>query len=40
MNIEENLPNAQLFAIRVADDHFTDIIHFFSIGMAPKEYTA
>lgn len=25
-NIEDNLPDAQLFAIRVADDHFADII--------------
>lgn len=25
-NAEDNLPNVQLFTIRVADDHFSDII--------------
>jgi len=25
-NIDDNLPNAQLFAIKIADDHFTYII--------------
>jgi hypothetical protein len=26
-------------AIRKIDDHFTDIVQFFSIGMAPSDYT-
>jgi len=27
-NLEEGLPEAQLFAMHVADNHFSDIIHF------------
>lgn len=38
-HIEDNLPDAKLIAIKVADDHFIDIIQFLSIGMAPAEYT-
>jgi len=26
MNIEDNLPDVQLLAIKIVDDHFTDII--------------
>lgn len=37
-SIEDNLPDAKLFVIRVADDHFLDIIQFFTIGMAPSKY--
>jgi hypothetical protein len=28
-----------LLAIRKVDDHFTEIVQFLSIGMAPREYT-
>ena len=38
-NLEEGLPNAQLFAVRAADGHFKDIIHFLTIGTTPKEYS-
>jgi len=38
-SIEDNLPGAQLFAIKVEHDHFVDIIQFLNIGMAPSEYT-
>eukprot|EP00253_Pinus_taeda_P027353 PITA_27353 len=38
-SLEDNLPDAQLFAIKVADDHFADIIQFLSTGMVPVEYT-
>ena len=38
-NIDEGLPNTQLFVIRVVDEHFVDIIHFLSTGVAPKGYT-
>ena len=31
-NLEEGLPDGQLFAMRVADNHFADIIHFLTIG--------
>ena len=37
-NLEEGLPNAQLFAVRVADGHFEDIIHFLTIGTALEGY--
>lgn len=33
--IEDNLPDGKLFSIRIADDHFTYIIQFFTTGMAP-----
>lgn len=38
-NLEEGLLDTQLFAIRVADNHFFVIIHFLTIGMTPKGYT-
>jgi len=34
-NLEEGLPNAQLYAVRVADGHFEDIIHFLTTGTVP-----
>jgi len=37
--LEEGLPDAQLFAMRVTDGHFEDIIHFLTIGTIPKGYT-
>lgn len=39
-NLEEGLPDAQLFAVRVADNHFADVIHFLTTGMAPEGYTS
>eukprot|EP00253_Pinus_taeda_P004038 PITA_04038 len=33
-NLEEGLPDAQLFVVRVADKHFADIIHFLTTRMA------
>lgn len=38
-NIEEGLPDAELFAIRVFDDNFVDIIQFITTGVSPAEYT-
>jgi len=38
-NLDEGLLDAQLFAVRVVDRHFEDIIHFLTIGTTPKEYT-
>eukprot|EP00253_Pinus_taeda_P028372 PITA_28372 len=38
-NLEGGLPDAQLFAVRVGDGHFKDIIHFLTTGTAPKEYS-
>ena len=36
--LEEGLPYAQLFSIKVVDEHFAKIIHFLTTGMAPTEY--
>ena len=38
-NLEDNLPDAQLFSIQIADDYYTDIIHFLTTGWAPVEFT-
>jgi hypothetical protein len=38
-SLEDTLPNAQFLTIWNMDDHFTDIVQFLSIGMAPSEYT-
>jgi hypothetical protein len=38
-SLEDALPDAQLLVIRTIDDHFTEIVQFLSIGMAPSEYT-
>ena len=39
IDLEDNLPNAQLFSIQVADDYFADITKFLVIGNAPVEYS-
>jgi len=33
-NVEEGLPDAQLYAVRVADGRFEDIIHFLTTRIA------
>ena len=38
-NLEDNLPNAQLFAIDIVDKEFDDIIHLLNTGYAPEYYT-
>lgn len=38
-NLEEGLPDAQLFAVHVANDHFKDIIQFLTTGVVPQEYS-
>jgi len=37
ISIKDNMPDAHLFVIRVADDHFADIIFFLATGMAPTK---
>jgi len=37
--LEEGLPDAQLFLVRIVDGHFKDVIHFITIGTASKEYS-
>lgn len=39
-NLEEGLHDMQLFAVRVAEIRFEDIIQFMTMGMAPKGYTS
>lgn len=38
-NLEEGLPDAQFFAIKVFDEHFSYIIHFITTGSTPTNYT-
>ena len=38
-NLEEGLPDAQFFSIKVVDKHFAGIIHFLTMGMAPTKYS-
>ena len=38
-SLEDNLPDAQLFAITMFDDQYKDIIQFMSTGYAPTEFT-
>lgn len=38
-NMDEGFPDMHLFAIRIANEHFTDIIQFLSTGIAPEGYT-
>jgi len=37
--LEEGLSDAQLFAMHVADDHFTDIIQFLTTRIASEGYS-
>ena len=39
-NLEEGLPDVWIFAVCIAESHFEDIIHFLTMGMAPKGYTS
>jgi hypothetical protein len=36
-NLYDNLPNAQLFVVKMVDDYFSDIVQFLSKGMAPLD---
>ena len=38
INLEEGLPDMQLFAISMVDDYFMDIAEFLSSGVAPAHY--
>jgi len=39
-DLEEGLPDAQFFAVHVADSHFEDIMHFLMKRMAMEGYTS
>ena len=38
--MDEGLPDAYLFAVRVVDDDFADIIHFLTMRMVMEGYTS
>ena len=38
-NLDDNLPNAQLFSITMFDDQYRDMIQFFIAGYTPAEFT-
>ena len=38
-NLDDSLCDAWLFVITMFDDHYRDIIYFFSTGYAPTEFT-
>lgn len=37
-NLEEGLPDAKLFVVCIAENHFEDIIHFLMTGTTPEGY--
>jgi hypothetical protein len=37
-NWEENFPDANLFCVQIVHEYFANIVEFFSIGMAPREF--
>ena len=38
-NLEDNLPDAPLFSIQIADEYYADIIQFLTTGVAPDDFT-
>ena len=38
-NLEDNLPDAQLFSIQITDDYYADITQFLTTGVAPEDFT-
>jgi hypothetical protein len=38
-NLEDKLPNAQLFSVQVVDEYFVDVIEFLSTGVAAQEFS-
>ena len=38
-NLEEGLPDMQLFSMRIMDGHFEDIIHFLTTGTTQEGYS-
>ena len=38
-SLEEGLRDAQLFSIKVVEEHFVEIIHFLTMGMVPVDYS-
>eukprot|EP00253_Pinus_taeda_P028954 PITA_28954 len=40
INLEEGLPGGHLFVVRIAENHFANIIHLLATGTAPEGYTS
>lgn len=38
-NLEDGLPDSQLYVVHVANNHFEDIIHFLNTGTVPQGYS-
>ena len=38
-NLEDNLPDAQLFSVQVVDEYFVDIIEYLSTRVEPQEFS-
>jgi hypothetical protein len=38
-NLEETLPDTQLFSVQIANDYFANIIEYLSTGTAPQEFS-
>ena len=39
MNIEDRLPDAQLFRVGMVDDYYEQIVQFLATGTMPEELT-
>ena len=38
-NLDDSLPDAQIFVVNILDDHYRDIIQLLSMGYAPSKLT-
>ena len=38
-NLDDNFPDVQLFAVRMVDDYFTEIVEFLNTSVAPSGMT-
>jgi hypothetical protein len=36
-NLDDKLPDAQIFVVKMVDDYFSDILQFLSTGVAPSD---
>ena len=39
IDLDDSLPDAQLFVITIVDNHYKYIIHFLSTGYAPEGFS-
>jgi hypothetical protein len=39
MNLEDNFSDAHLFSVQIANDYFTEIIQYLSMGIVSQDYT-